>query len=270
MVLYLLNLHKDNKTAIGNKGCWKKMTVMVTKQMMTGACSACLTPTPPHCIRSNKAGGVAGGGCELRGNAEVTQKFLRNSCKNSSATYAEPGEIDQLNWNERERPLRKNVGTFCIVWRRPQMAQSKTAPRLWKCICIGHTTHNCVLWSLFEDWKMYAGSFFLPWHHPTNISLPDVVLHESKMQVGQKNGIIVATAVLQERCWRCTPCVLKYPHTIIKIFSSAPKSPCLAPQNTTIFVRVLCKVYWRRFVANNSAHRLNTIRLIKKTIFWWM
>ena len=72
-------------------------------------------PYPPHCIRSNKAGGVAGGGCELRGNAEVTQKFLRNSCKNSSATYAEPGEIDQLNWNERERPLRKNVGTFCIV-----------------------------------------------------------------------------------------------------------------------------------------------------------
>ena len=79
------------------------MTVMVTKQMMTGACSACLTPTPPHCIRSNKAGGVAGGGCELRGNAEVTQKFLRNSCKNSSATYAELGKlINSTGTRERD------------------------------------------------------------------------------------------------------------------------------------------------------------------------
>ena len=264
MVLYLLNLHKDNKTAIGNKGCWKKMTVMVTKQMMTGACSACLTPTPPHCIRSNKAGGVAGGGCELRGNAEVTQKFLRNSCKNSSATYAEPGEIDQLNWNERERPLRKNVGTFCIVWRRPQMAQSKTAPRLWKCICIGHTTHNCVLWSLFED----QGLKNVRWVDlltmvPTYKYFPPGCMR-AKCSWGKRiYGIIVATAVLQERCWRCTPCVLKYPHTIIKIFSSAPKSPCLAPQNTTIFVGMLCKVYWRLFVANNSAHHLNRISLIK-------
>ena len=45
-------------------------------------------------------------------------------------------------------------------------------------------------------------------------------------QNGPKNqGVIVATAALQERCWRCTPRVLKYLHAIIKMFLSAPKTP---------------------------------------------
>ena len=251
MVLYLCYLQKDHKTTIGNQECWKKMTVMVTKQMMTAACSACLTPTPPHCIRSNKAGGVAGGGCELRGNAEVTQKFLRNSCKNSYATYAEPGEIDQLNWNGRERePWGKLVGTFCIVWGHPQMSQSKTAPRIWKCICIGHTTHNCALWSLFEDWglKNVCWVVLLTMEPPYKYFPPRccTTWEQNGARVKEWNnwcnscfaGTVLALHAL---CFE----IPAYHHQDI---FERPKSPCLAPQNTTIFVRVLCNVYWRLFV----------------------